>query len=102
MKIQYQGDTLTVSELKELGAANSHAFREEIRTALPATFKTIEIDFSQTGFLDSCGLGALIALYKTARSRVEGATIRLVNPSPPVQQIFELTRMNRIFEIVKR
>ena len=99
MKIQIQGDTLHISDVRELGAANSNAFRDQARSAMTGTQKNIEIDLSQTSFVDSCGLGALIALHKTACSR--RGLLRLLNPTPPVQQILELTRMHRIFEIVK-
>ena len=99
MKIQIQGDTLHITEVRELGAANLNAFRDQTRLAMSETQKNIEIDLSQTSFVDSCGLGALIALHKTACSR--RGLLRLLNPTPPVQQILELTRMHRIFEIVK-
>jgi anti-sigma B factor antagonist len=49
--------------------------------------------------VDSCGLGALVALHKTAAAH--GGVLRLINPTPPVQQILELTRMHRIFEVIK-
>lgn len=100
MKMQTQGDTLLISELKELGAANSNEFRDQARAALTPAQKNLEIDLSQTLFLDSCGLGTLISLHKTICAR--GGTVRLINPTPGVQQILELTRMHRIFEIVKR
>jgi anti-sigma B factor antagonist len=61
--------------------------------------QNIEIDLSQTRFVDSCGLGALIALHKTACDRK--GWMRLVNPTPAVQQILELTRLHRILEIVR-
>ncbi len=103
MKIHQQENTLHISELKELVAANSVAFRDEVRAVLPNGLQIIEIDLSQTVFLDSCGLGALVTLYKTACSRSGNGpvTLRLVNPTPSVQQIFELTRMHRLFEIVR-
>lgn len=99
MKIKANGETLSVSEVKELGAVNSNTVRDEVRAALVDGQKNIEIDLSETSFLDSCGLGALIALHKTACGRK--GTLRLLNPLPPVQQILELTRMHRIFEIKK-
>jgi len=80
MKIQPGGETLRVSEIQELGAANANAF--EVRGALTDGQKHIEIDLSQTAFIDSCGLGALIALHKTACGR-KGA-VHLLNPQPPV------------------
>ena len=36
---------------------------------MTADQKNIDVDLSQTTFLDSCGLGTLVALYKTACSR---------------------------------
>ena len=102
MIIQHEKDTLSVGDIPELGAANASAFRDQVRAALPKSVKAIEIDFSQTRFVDSCGLGALISLQKTAAGSYRGVVVRLLNPRPQVQQLLELTRMHRIFEIVNR
>jgi anti-sigma B factor antagonist len=99
MRLEVQGDTLTIGGVEELSAANATSFRDQIRGAMSGPLKNIEIDLSQASFLDSCGLGALISLHKTACSR-QGA-VRLLNPASPVQQILELTRMHRIFEIIR-
>jgi anti-sigma B factor antagonist len=98
MKVQARGETLAISGLKELAAANSQSFRDQVRAALTDGQKNIEIDLSQTMFIDSCGLGALISLHKAACAR-EGQ-VKLLHPTPPVLQILELTRMHRIFEII--
>jgi anti-sigma B factor antagonist len=100
MKTQNDGTTLRVSAVSELSAANANSFRDETRQALGNEQRNIEIDLSQTASVDSCGLGALVALHKTASSR--GGILRLLNPTPPVQQILELTRMHRIFEVVTK
>jgi anti-sigma B factor antagonist len=102
MKIEMNEGNVCFSEIKELSAANSSVFREKSKAALPQTLKSIEIDLSQTHFVDSCGLGALISLYKAANLYNGGVTIKLLNPPPSVQQLFELTRMHRIFEIVQQ
>ena len=100
MKLEIQGDTLRVSAIKELGAAEADEFRDQIRAALADGHRNIEIDLAETTFVDSCGLGAIIALHKNACSRQ--GKVRLVNPQPAVQQILDLTRMDRILEIVTR
>jgi len=100
MKLEVRGDTLSISGVRELNAANADDFRDQIRAALSGSQRNIEIDLSQAVLLDSCGLNALISLHKTACSRK--GLLRLVNPSSAVQQIFELTRMHRIFEIVQK
>src|SRR5690348_505302 len=99
MNIQNQGETLRGSGVKELGAANSNAFRDWVRSNLGQGHRNIDIDLSETTFLDSCGLGALISLHKTAQSR-QGA-VRLLSPQPQVDQILTLTRMHHIFDIVR-
>lgn len=98
MKLEKLGDTLRVSAVKQLGAANATEFRDSVRHSLADGLKNIEIDLSQTTYLDSCGLGALVALHKTACNRA--GKLRLLAPQRPVQQILELTRMDHIFEIV--
>jgi len=100
MKVEADGETLNISGIKELGAANSQSFRDQVRGAMTDVHRNIEIDLSQTMFVDSCGLGALISLHKTTCSR--SGVVRLLNPTPPVQQILELTRMHRIFDIVNQ
>jgi len=99
MKIERNGETLRISEVTELGAVNANEFREQARAAMTDGQKHIEIDLSQTAFIDSCGLGALIALHKTACSL--NGSVRLLNPQPPVRQILELTRMHHIFQITR-
>jgi anti-sigma B factor antagonist len=98
MKVETLGETLNVTGIKELGAANSNEFRDQVKGAMSESHRTIQIDLSETLFVDSCGLGALISLHKATCNR--NGTVRLLNPTPPVQQILELTRMHRIFEIV--
>lgn len=90
--------TSVVSGLQELVASNATQVRDEIRAALPASTLCLELDLSALTFLDSSGLGALISLHKTLRSR--NGTMRLLKPGPNVQQILELTRLHRVFEVV--
>lgn len=99
MKLVTTGETLQISEVPELTAEHSSAFRARARAALAPELKQIEVDLSQTVFIDSSGLGALIALHKTASSR--GGSLRLLHPQPQVRQLLELTRMHRLFEIVR-
>ncbi len=101
MKIQKQGTTLNVSEIPELSAVNSGLFRHEVNAALPDSPTLVEIDLSQTHFIDSSGLGALFAIYRSA-GEGRGAALQLLNPTPEVRQLLELTQMQQLFEIVQR
>jgi anti-sigma B factor antagonist len=97
--MHFQDTTLALSGITELNGANSVAVRDEVRAALKTGLTTIDIDLSETRFVDSSGLGALIALHKTMCAR--GGNVRIIDPRPSVQQILELTRLHRVFEIIK-
>ena len=99
MKLQQHASTLQVSELTELNATNAGAFREATCAALTDATTTVDVDLSLTRFLDSSGLGALIALQKPLAAR--SGHVRILRPSATAQQILELTRLHRVFEIVK-
>lgn len=101
MNINQQNGTLTVTGLRELNAANAHAFSSALARALSHDLQAIEIDLSQTRAVDGVGLGALVALYETSKEhrKREGFAIRLTNPTPTVQQMIELSRLHHLFEI---
>ncbi len=99
MKVHSNGDTLSVLEVKQLGASGANAIRDEIRAAFSKLHKNIEFDLSTTDFLDSCGLGCLVALHKTAVAH--GGCLRIVNPRPQALQLLQLTRLDRVFEVAK-
>jgi len=100
MSIQQHEDTLHVLGLRELDSANAAIVHETVLKAVTDTVRHIEVDLSGTVFLDSCGLGTLVALRKVVGPR--GGVVRLLNPAPPVQQLLELTRLYRVLEVVKR
>ena len=90
-----------ISEVDELTAVNSALFRQEVEIALGGAPSVIEINLSQTRFMDSSGLGALFALYRATAQRSD-MTLRILNPTPEIQQLLELTQMQQLFEIVRR
>jgi anti-anti-sigma factor len=94
-----RGETLNVSGLAELGAANSIQFQTALEQALPRGVKEVQIDLSQTGYADCGGLGALVALRNRLRCLSDSATVRLLNPTWEVRRIIRLTRMEEVFPI---
>jgi anti-sigma B factor antagonist len=72
-----------------------------LRTALDSELHgatgDVTVDLSKTSFCDSAGLGALIAARVDLQ--VAGRTMRLVNPSPCVMRLLQLTATAELFEI---
>jgi len=96
MKIVVHGDTVNVSEIRELGTATANSFQSALSAALSGAVKHIELDLSQTTFVDCGGLGALVAIRKKA-SNGHAATVRLFNPPQRLQHIVSMMKMNDVF-----
>ena len=54
----------------------------------------IVVDMAETTFLDSSGLGALIAGLKSARQA--GGDLRIARPTPSVTTVFTLTNLDKV------
>ncbi|HWD91998.1 MAG TPA: STAS domain-containing protein [Verrucomicrobiae bacterium] len=99
MKFVVHGDTLNVSEIRELATATANSFQSELSAAMPAGVKHIDLDLSQTTFVDCGGLGALVAIRKRTADGHGTATIRLVNPPKPLQHIVTMMKMDEVFPL---
>lgn len=97
MRFESEGPTLRIRGVTELNASNAAAFRDHIRAALQPQHQRLDLDFSELRFIDSSGLGAMIALHKSMVTRQ--GHVRILGAQPQVQQVLELTRMHRIFEL---
>ena len=93
-----EGNVLHVTGVTELTAVNSSGFRADVQAELRLRHQNIELDLSEIRFMDSQGLGALIALQNRLAERKGG--LKVVNPTPQARKIFELTWMGRVFEIL--
>jgi anti-sigma B factor antagonist len=71
----------------------------DLRTALAAAAtgrKFIAIDLSKVTFIDSSGLGALVAVLKAAGRE---SKVCITGLSPTVATLFRLTRMDKVFQV---
>lgn len=88
-----------VSEISVSGRLNmvtAPRVREAIQTAVDSNQPRVAVDLSGVVFLDSSGLGALIAGLKTAREA--GGDVRLISPTEQVQLVLELTNMGTVLK----
>ena len=80
---------------RRLDFQNASEFKAACQDLMDSGTRHFILDFSETGILDSTGLGALLALYRALRKQRN--PVALVSPSPPVQQVVNLTRTHKIF-----
>ncbi len=81
----------------QLIVGNRHELKEKVQSAVDAGDRKVLIDFSDTGYIDSSGLGALVSLSKKLR---EGdGELRLAGLNEDLRTLFELTKLDTLFKI---
>ncbi|MEH2025864.1 STAS domain-containing protein [Nostoc sp.] len=80
-----------------LNATTSQDFRQNITEILESGAKIVLVDFKDVTFMDSSGLGALVLAFKTLRAA--DIKLALCSINEQVRILFELTNMDKVFEI---
>lgn len=95
--VEEREDVVLISPQSDLHAETVEGFQTLVDELLGADRQYFVVDLSRVSFVDSSGLGALVRLYK--RVRLGEGDVRLAGVDPNVMQIFELTRLDRVFDI---
>lgn len=80
----------------DLDASNAEEFKKDIARVIDA-HKKIIVNMQTIGFMDSAGLGAILSAFKKVRA--DGGLFRIYGLSKEVKALFDLVRMQRLFEI---
>ncbi|BAU65825.1 anti-sigma-factor antagonist [Stanieria sp. NIES-3757] len=80
-----------------LDGTKAQEFRQKINESIESGADIILVDFNNVTFMDSSGLGALVLSLKSVRAA--GAKLFLCSINEQIRMLFELTSMDRVFEI---
>lgn len=80
-----------------LDAGMATAFKDRMREIIPQAGDVVRLDLRNVGFMDSSGLGAVIAVLK---SMPPDRRLELIGLTPNVERVFRLTRMDLVFNIL--
>ncbi|HEV2234912.1 MAG TPA: STAS domain-containing protein [Terriglobia bacterium] len=90
---------ITILELSgrvTLGDA-SQQLRTTLKEVLSRGKNHLVLDLANVGYIDSAGLGTLVAGYTSARN--EGATIKLANLTKKFHEQLNITKLVTVFEV---
>jgi anti-sigma B factor antagonist len=73
----------------------SPLFKSEVKKWVPRS-KLVIVDLSQVNYIDSSGLGTLLATYISAKSA--GCDLKLINLTQRIKDLLHLTRLASVFE----
>lgn len=87
---------LVLSGCDAIDHVNATAVKAEA-LALLGEASDVAVDLSEIEFIDSAGVGVLVALFKN--SRLRGGRARFCGLRPGVRSVLEIIRLDQIFEI---
>jgi anti-sigma B factor antagonist len=90
-----EGDRVVISVEGQLIAGNRQQLKEAVLPEIDRGARQFVIDFADTGYIDSAGLGVLVSLSK--RIRESDGTLRLANLNEDLRTLFELTKLDTLF-----
>jgi anti-anti-sigma factor len=79
-----------------LDGSQANELRHQVSELVASGNNLVLLDLADVNFIDSSGLGTLIAVLKMLRTA--GGDLYLCSLAAPVQNLFALTRMDGIFE----
>jgi len=96
-QIQREQDVVILELRGVLDVASAPTFQTALRSILDEGGNRVAVDMAGVSFMDSSGLGVLIAAYR--RLSGGGGRIALVNVVPAVHKVLQLTRTDRLFDL---
>jgi anti-sigma B factor antagonist len=94
---EQHGEVMIVRAMdSRIDAAVAIQFKEHMRELVKNAPPRVMLDLSRVGFLDSSGLGAVVAVMKLLGP---DRRLELSGLTPTVEKVFRLTRMDTVFTI---
>ena len=90
--------TVVVPAGPRIDARTALDFKECLRPFLEGATEAVTVDLRNIAFIDSSGLGAIVALDKLAGGKTH---LTFANPQEDVVKVFNLTQMHRVLHITQ-
>ena len=96
-QVEKVNDVLVVDVEGQLIVGNRQELKLKVLEELENGERKFVVDFEKTGYIDSSGLGVLVSLSKKVRE--QGGELRLANLNEDLKTLFELTKLDTLFDI---
>lgn len=95
--VRDEGKVTLVRLSGDLDATSGPGLTEELDRLWNAGRRQFVLDLEGVPFIDSTGLSTLVRLFKRVKS--QAGRLGLAALQPPVRRVFELTRLERAFDV---
>jgi anti-sigma B factor antagonist len=98
ISVKRDHDMVVVSIGGQLVTANRHELKEVVLREIETGGRRFRVDFADTGYVDSSGLGVLVSISK--RIRDASGSMQLANLNEDLVTLFALTKLDTLFDIL--
>lgn len=96
-QVSKSNDVTLIEVEGQLIVGNRQELKQQVLGQLEDGDQKFVIDFANTGYIDSSGLGVLVSLSKKIRE--QGGELRLSSLNEDLRTLFELTKLDTLFRI---
>jgi len=94
---EVDGVTVVALDGRIVLGEESNALREKIKSMVAEGKKKIVLNMDGVTFIDSAGLGTLVAAHHSAKA--QGASLRLCHLGTKFQEVLQITNLMTIFDV---
>jgi len=96
-QVRWIGRAAVVDVEGDIDLSRSTRFQQSLLEVMDRQPERIVVNLTDVGYMDSSGVASLVKLL--SRARRQGVTLRLSGLRARVRSIFEITRLDSVFEI---
>ncbi|KMV28606.1 STAS domain-containing protein [Photobacterium swingsii] len=89
---------IALSLQDEFDAHVAKQMEDQLETLSKTELSELIIDMTKVQFIDSCGIGAIVFLYKRLKSR--GKALRLLNVNGQPRQLIVMLRIDKVIPLI--
>ena len=94
---EVDGVTVVALDGRIVLGEESNALREKVKSLIAEGKKKIVLNMDNVTFIDSAGLGTLVAAHHSAKS--QGASLKLCHLGSKFQEVLQITKLLTVFEV---
>jgi len=94
---EVDGVTVVALDGRIVLGEESNALREKVKSLVAEGKKKIVLNMENISFIDSAGLGTLVAAHHSAKG--QGASLRLCHLGAKFSEVLQITKLMTIFEV---
>jgi anti-sigma B factor antagonist len=94
---EVDGVTVVALDGRIVLGEESNALRERVKALVAEGKKKIVLNMANVTFIDSAGLGTLVAAHHSAKS--QGAALKLCHLGAKFQEVLQITKLLTVFDV---